>query len=294
MNRVRVCVPGTSANLGPGFDCFGMAWALYQELEFAPSDRLEITGCPTAYQNENNLAYQAFCRTLEFAGILPPKGLRISFLRSEIPISRGLGSSASLICGGIAGADAMYGLGLTGDQKLSLAAGMEGHPDNAAPALFGGFTACAMLECGPALTVYAVSERLHFAALIPDFELSTRLARAALPEQVPLRDAVFNVSRAALLPKAMETGDLPLLKQVLADRLHQPYRFPLIPGSARAIALAQGQGAAVCISGAGPTLLCIGESEALSGMLREALAAELSGWRVIELLPDRTGTVQQL
>lgn len=288
---IRVRVPGTSANLGPGFDCFGIAWQLYQELTFSPCGQLEITGCPAAYQNAGNLAYVAFCRTLEAAGLALPEGLRIEFTRSEIPISRGLGSSAALICAGIAGADGMYGLGLSPAEKLALAARLEGHPDNAAPALLGGFTVCAALGGEVTAAAYGVSGRLHFAAMIPDFELSTRRARAALPEQVPLRDAVFDLSRAALLPRALEQGDWALLSRCMDDRLHQPYRFPLIPGSDRAIALAREQGAVVCISGAGPTLLCVSPEEGFAAALGAALRPVLPGWQVRRLLPDHSGTV---
>lgn len=289
-NTVRVRVPASSANLGPGFDCFGIAWQLYDELEFAFSGNgLEISGCPEKYQNSENLAYRGFeaVRAAVGAAEMP---LNISFINSDIPVSRGLGSSAALIAGGAVAANAMYALGLSKQELLDIVTPLEGHPDNLAPCLFGGFTASTMAN-GKALTApYPLSDKLRFTVIVPDFELSTHESRSVLPQNVPRVDAVFNVSRAALLIKALETGDRELLSPCLEDKLHQPFRFGLIKGSDTAAALAKLMGAwGMCISGAGSTLLCISDDAELAARLRPAVTDALPGWRVLSVMPETVG-----
>ena len=244
---------------------------------------------PVKYQNSENLAYRAYTAALAAAG-LPPEPVAIRFLDTQIPVCRGLGSSSALIVAGVLAADALHGLGFSREQALAVATAQEGHPDNAAPALLGGLTASS-LEEGQVLTAsYAVSEKLHFTVLIPDFELSTELARSVLPAQLPRADAIFNVSRAALLLKALERGDLSLLSAALQDRIHEPYRAPLIPGYARARELALGLGAAgLCISGAGSTLLCIAGSEDFAPAIARAMAGAFPAWRVLPVEPERAG-----
>ena len=282
-------LPATSANLGPGFDCFGIAWQCYDEIEFCPSDTVHIEGCAGEYRNENNLALRGWRAAFAAAG-RRAENVRIRFGRTEIPVCRGLGSSAALSAGGAAAAAALFPLGLGRQGILDAAAAVEGHPDNAAPAIFGGLTASAMVD-GRAKTVgFPVSEKLRFTALIPDFELSTALSRSVLPEKVSRGDAIFNVSRAALLLHAMGEGDLSLLAAAMEDRLHQPYRWGLIRGGERAAGLARDCGAAaVCISGAGPTLLCVAGEEDFPRKIREALAGALPGWTVRELPVERRG-----
>lgn len=287
---MKVLVPASSANLGPGFDCFGVAWRLYNELEFIPGGNgLTITGCDEKYRGADNLAYRAYCSVLERAG-LKPEPLRINFLHSDIPISRGLGSSSALLVGGVIAANALHSLGMNRDELFSLATALEGHPDNVAPALFGGLTASAV-EAGIPLSVsYPLSPLLHFTALVPPYELSTALSRRVLPHDVPRADAIFNVSRAALLISALGSGDVRLLRAAMADRLHEPYRIPLIDGYDTARGLAHKCGAeAMCISGAGSTLLCVSADDGFSARIEADLAAALPGWRVIPLLPELDG-----
>ena len=287
---MKILVPASSANLGPGFDCFGIAWQLYNELEFIPGgDGLVITGCGEKYSNENNLAYRAYKAVLERFH-LAPEPLKINFLRCDIPISRGLGSSSALLVAGVMAANAIHGLSMSRDELLSVATALEGHPDNVAPALFGGLTASAV-EAGIPLSVrYPLSPRLFFTALIPPFELSTELSRKVLPHDVPRADAIFNVSRAALMLSALGSGDIALLRAAMADRLHEPYRRALIDGYDTARGLAYTHGAeAMCISGAGSTLLCVAAHPDLAANISADLAAHLPGWRAVSLLPELEG-----
>lgn len=286
-----VRIPASSANLGPGFDSYGIAWQLYNEIEFEKNSSLVIEGCDEAYKNPRNLAYAAFSAVLQEAGI-EEAGAAIRFLRTDIPVSRGMGSSAALICGGVLAANELYGLGFSRERLFQIAARIEGHPDNIAPALFGGFTASATEDGRAILAQFPVSEAWHFCVLIPDFELSTALARRALPEQYSRADAVFNVSRGALLLRALADGDGALLRTAMQDKLHQPYREKLIDGFEAARKTAYACGAdALCISGAGSTLLCTGRDAALCDRLREALKAVLPAWRVLAVEPDFAGAV---
>ena len=285
-----VRVPASSANLGPGFDSFGIAWQLYNEIDFQiTEDGFSISGCAEQYQNENNLACRGFRRVLERCGI-PYTGVAIRFGRCAIPVSRGLGSSAALIAAGVTAANELYELGLSRSELLLLATEVEGHPDNVAPALYGGLGVSAM-DGGRAITRrFPLSDRLHFAALVPPFELSTALARSVLPESLPREDAVFNVSRGALLMRALGDGDAELLAFAMDDRIHQRYRATLIDGFHTARNEAQESGAAgICISGAGPTILCVSERPDFPARMETALELALPGWEFLELTPDLDG-----
>lgn len=285
-----VRVPASSANLGPGFDSFGIAWQLYNEIDFQiTEDGFSISGCAEQYQNENNLACRGFRRVLERCGI-PYTGVAIRFGRCAIPVSRGLGSSAALIAAGVTAANELYELGLSRSELLLLATEVEGHPDNVAPALYGGLGVSAM-DGGRAITRrFPLSDRLHFAALVPPFELSTALARSVLPESLPREDAVFNVSRGALLLRALGDGDAELLAFAMDDRIHQRYRATLIDGFHTARNEAQESGAAgICISGAGPTILCVSERPDFPARMETALELALPGWEFLELTPDLDG-----
>ena len=285
-----VRVPASSANLGPGFDSFGIAWQLYNEIDFQiTEDGFSISGCAEQYQNENNLACRGFRRVLERCGI-PYTGVAIRFGRCAIPVSRGLGSSAALIAAGVTAANELYELGLSRSELLLLATEVEGHPDNVAPALYGGLGVSAM-DGGRAITRrFPLIDRLHFAALVPPFELSTALARSVLPESLPREDAVFNVSRGALLLRALGDGDAELLAFAMDDRIHQRYRATLIDGFHTARNEAQESGAAgICISGAGPTILCVSERPDFPARMETALELALPGWEFLELTPDLDG-----
>ena len=285
-------IPASSANLGPGFDCFGIAWQCYNEIEFIPREEgLVISGCAEKYRNEDNLAYKAYHAAMTWAG-QRESGLEIRFGRTDIPVSRGMGSSAALIVGGVVAANAIHGLELSGSELLAIATSVEGHPDNIAPALFGGFTVSAMDGIAAVTTHFPISEKLFFTLLIPNFELSTELARSVLPEAVSRQDAIFNISRSALLIKALERGDRQLMRIALEDKLHQPYRTKLIQGFETAESAAKKlEAMGICISGAGSTLLCIADRPEFSAEMEEALKESLPGWKVLGVKPDLQGVM---
>ena len=292
MERVTLRVPATSANLGPGFDSFGCALTLYNTYTFERTeDGLEITGCPAEFCNRDNLSVQAYEYALRALG-LPMTGLRLH-VRAEIPVCRGLGSSSAMIIGGVMAANLLNGSPLSTQEMLRLCTAVEGHPDNLAPALYGGMTASLMRGDMPVTARFPLSEKLRFLALVPDFPLSTQLARSVLPEMVPFADAVFNVSHAALLLRALETADTQTIALALDDRLHQPYRRGLIRDYDRVHALARECGVtAFCISGAGPTCLCIAADDETGRRLADRLPKECPGWQVLSLHIDTEGAKQ--
>lgn len=263
---VRVRVPATSANLGPGFDCLGLALDWWNEAEFALEGeglRVEVhgEGAGALPRGPDNLIAAAMLRLFEYAGELPPNGLRIT-CQNSIPLGSGLGSSAAAVVTGLLGANRLLGDPFDRERILALATEMEGHPDNAAPALWGGLTMAVSTPNGVLQRRIDVPA-LALAVATPQFDLPTQAARAALPRQVPLADAVFNLSRTALVVEALRNGDLALLAQVMGDRLHQPYRLPLIPGAKEAWRAALDAGAVACVlSGAGPSLLAVARSDA--------------------------------
>lgn len=294
MMGVRVRVPATTANIGPGFDCLGCALSLYAEFDCRPiAQGLEIEGCPEAYRNEENLFVQAFRRAEDAMDVShQPIAVRI---HTDVPVSRGLGSSATLLAGGAAAANAMYGNRLSRETLLRLLNDLEGHPDNVAPALLGGMCA-SMVQDGQPMTVSIdVAENIGFIALIPNFETQTHAMRGVLPKAVPFQDAVFNASRVAVLIRAFETGNLELMGSALDDRLHQPYRKPLIHEYDRAERAARAAGcAAFCISGSGST--CLGVAEAgrtgeIAAAIQDALRDSHYDWRVLPLKVDKAGAV---
>ncbi len=283
-----VTVPGSSSNFGPGFDCLGLAWKLYDRISFEPAEGLVITGCEERFCGPDNLAYRSFAAAFAEKD-LPVPGVRIAFGECSVPVSRGLGSSAALIAAGAAAANDMGGLGMTREELLALCTRIEGHPDNLAPSLYGGFTA-STCEDGKVVTVrFPLHPSLRFLAVIPDFELSTALARQVLPEMVSRGDAVFQLSRTALLLRAFEEGDMALLRFAMQDRLHQPFRLPLIPGSEEVFAAAENAGAAACISGAGSTMLLVSDDPERLGAVRRTLSARFPKWTVLSPEADTEG-----
>lgn len=254
-----VKVPATSANVGAGFDALGLALDFYNTVSFELAEQgLVITSTDGTKVpiGPENLVYRAVCDTFAFCG-RPVPGLRIA-QTNPIPMARGLGSSSACIVAGILGANALMGLPLSNREMLTLATAIEGHPDNVAPALMGGFVA-SVLDEGQVYSVKKdISDQLAFAAFIPDFPLLTEKARAVLPKTVAHKDAVYNLSRAALATAAFCDGDYELLGVATKDALHQSYRLPLVPGGQEVFALARELGAlGVYISGAGPTIMAV-------------------------------------
>jgi homoserine kinase len=275
--RVRVTVPATSANLGPGFDTLGLALAMRNEAWLEEDDGVAVTvegeGAGRLASGPDNVVARGARMAFEAAG-RPFRGVRIGCL-NRIPLSRGLGSSAAAWVSGLAGANALLGGPIDRDGLLALAARAEGHPDNVAAALLGGLA----VSCADGDRVLAVSmpvaSAVRFVVLVPETEGSTREARAVLPDAVPRRDAVFNVQRVSLLLAALGAGRGDLLGTAMQDRLHQPYRLALFPWMAEVQAAALGAGAAGCaLSGAGSAVLAatLGAAEAVAGAMEGALA----------------------
>lgn len=288
-----VRVPASTANLGPGFDSFGCALGLYNTYTFeALPAGLEITGCAEKYCNERNLSVRAYQMTLEEAGV-PFTGLRMEMLETQVPVSRGLGSSAAMIVAGVVAANAEAGYPFDNRKLLEIATRIEGHPDNLAPALYGGLTASMMNDGLPDTVTYTMAEGLRFVVCIPDFELPTAKARKALPETYSRADAVYNLSHGAVLLKSLETGNVPVISRALQDRIHQPYRYSLIPEYEKIRSVAFEAGAiAFCISGAGPTLLALTDDRNFAGRLSARLRNETENqWRVLSPEIDRQGAI---
>ena len=257
---ITVTVPATSANVGAGFDSLGLALSMHNVFTFEECDRIRISSVDGTHvpTGANNLVYRSARAVYDQLGI-PLRGLRIT-QRNDIPMARGLGSSSACIVAGILGANALLGNKLTSRQMLTLATAIEGHPDNVAPALLGGLTS-SVFEDGKVYSVKRnVDETLCFAAIVPDYKLLTEAARAALPKEVSHKDAVYNLSRAALVPAAFCEGRHDLLAIATEDKLHQPYRMPLMPGSKEVFDMARLCGAkAVYVSGAGSTVMAVAE-----------------------------------
>jgi homoserine kinase len=255
---VNVSVPATTANLGPGFDCLGLALDLcnritFEEIESGQSVELAGEGADVLPTDDSNLVLRAAEVVFERAG-RRPDGLKVR-LENRIPVGSGLGSSAAAVLGGILAANEIVDCPLSQTEALELAAEMEGHPDNVTPALLGGLTITASAESGLLFERIQVPD-LQVAVVLPEFSLSTYDARHALPQTVPMADAVFNIGRVGLLVKALENGDYERLAHATEDRLHQPYRLPLIPGMEQAFTAGRNAGAAaVTLSGAGPSVV---------------------------------------
>ncbi|MDE2141579.1 MAG: homoserine kinase [Elusimicrobia bacterium] len=263
---MTVSVPATTSNLGPGFDCLGLALDLRNELTLElHEDRgpaaVEISGEGAAAlpRDQKNMLVKA-------ARLILPSNLpgRLLFKSvNRIPLARGLGSSAAAAVAGLwAGAHLFGTLRRSEDELEALAVALEGHPDNVAPCVHGGLTASLTENGRSRANRLNIHPSLSSVVCIPAFELATKKARAALPKKVPLADAVYNSSRAILLARALETGRTGHLADLMDDRLHQPYRAKLVPGLREALAAAVKAGAAgAALSGSGPTLFAFVEGD---------------------------------
>lgn len=261
--RASVRVPATSANLGPGFDTLGLALAIYDELEvetLAPGRyefELSGVGADSVPRDERHLVLRAMQYTLEKLGFEMP-GIRLRAVNS-IPHGRGLGSSGAAIVSGVLAASGLIDdqRRLTSEEMLGLATELEGHPDNVAPCLFGGLTIAWMDANGHAHSKQlAVHRGVSVLVLVPDETMSTKVARSLQPEQVPHADAIFNLSRSALMVAAMIQSP-ELLFDATEDRLHQTYRASAMPKTKALIDELREQGLAAVVSGAGPSVLVL-------------------------------------
>jgi homoserine kinase len=277
---VRIRVPATSANLGPGFDALGLALTLYDDVdvELAGSGlSIEVSGEgeETARRGEQHLIAQTFRSAYSLMGGAAP-GLRIRCV-NRIPHARGLGSSSAATIAGILAARALHpgGRGFGDDDVLALATSIEGHPDNVAPCLAGGLTIAWQTATGPHLTRLDVAPEVHAVALVPETRLATERARGLLPETVPHADAAANAGRSALLVAAL-TGRPELLLDATEDRLHQEYRAPAMPASLALVERLRGKGIAAVVSGAGPTVLALMACDKV-----DSISAEVgSSWHI--------------
>jgi homoserine kinase len=280
VRRRLVRVPASSANLGPGYDVLAAAVSLYLELEVEETGEFSLDpGGLDVSSGRDNLIVRAF------EALHPADG--ISFrLKSEIPLARGLGSSAAAIVAGLFAADHLFELALSKQEMLAKATDLEGHPDNVAAAIYGGFVICGAGEGGsPGAVRFDPPSGLEGIAVIPVEEVSTERAREAIPAEVPLADAVANVSAASRLVLGLQTADLDLLAAGLVDRIHQPRRRELYSRSMDLVDSAAELGAlGATISGAGPTVL-VWTTWQEAGHVAEALEQRCAGWAEVRRLP---------
>ena len=291
--KVEIKIPATSANIGSGCDSLGLAVQMYNRVILEPWEGAEVIsldGVPVP-TGENNLIYKTVKYLFDICG-KPLSGLRIQ-QENAIPMARGLGSSSACIVAGLMGGNVLLGSPLSREDIIHMAATMEGHPDNSTPAILGGQVTAAIENGRVFYCRQQLRDDLRFAAIIPDFELKTSAARAALPKEVSRADGVFNLSRSALMAMSLAAGEYGNLRVAAQDRLHQPYRLELIPGAKPVMDCALEFGAyCVYISGAGSTLM------AMAGTGNSTFAQRLrcwmdgqgyGGWRLVPLLPDNTG-----
>lgn len=296
MKSVRVRVPATAANLGPGFDALGLALTLHNEVILQPADsvivEIEGEGANRLDRGAANVVVRGARAVYERVG-RPFTGLKASCV-NRIPVGRGLGSSAAAWLAGIVGANALLGEPLDRHALLDLAATQEGHPDNVAAALLGGLTVACWSDASVVAVSLPVPSEISWVVLIPEVEGSTAEARAVLPANVPRADAVFNVQRLGLFLGGLQAQRSDLLAVAMDDRLHQPYRRRLFPWMDTVAAAARAAGAMGCVlSGAGPSLLAAAprSAQAVGRAMEQALArAGFRGAaRVLDV--DRIGTV---
>jgi len=300
--NIKIKVPATSANLGPGFDTLGLALDLWNESVFETDtlngletdtqiqERISVSvegeGARTISSGKSNLILQAALKLAELAN-KPLPAFKLSCV-NHIPMGSGLGSSSAAILTGLLGANALIGEPYSRMEILNIAAEMEGHADNVSPALLGGLTLSSVDAMAGKLIVrqIPIAMEMCITVVLPDFHLPTKEARAALPKQFSMKDAVHNISHTALVLEAFRSGDLNLLGEAMTDTLHQPYRLKLIPGAQSAMDAAQAAGAnAVALSGAGPSLIAFSsktESEIGEAMKREFESANLPA-RIFQL-----------
>jgi homoserine kinase len=254
---ISVRVPATSANLGPGYDAVGLALSLSMRIGLdrssQPTVEVRGTGASLIPRGPEHPAYRAARFVAELVG---ESDVHFRLVQeNSIPPTRGLGGSAAALVGGAVAANDLFGGQIAPPDLLNIVCELDGHPDNAAPALLGGLVIGTLTPVGVS-AVRLEPKDLKVVVSVPDFAVSTTAARRALPDSVPHRDAVFNVGRSGLLLGALATGEYHLLRVAMQDRLHQPYRSHLIPGLEDVIDAALANGAhGACLSGSGPTVL---------------------------------------
>ncbi|SFJ10125.1 homoserine kinase [Paenibacillus sp. UNC496MF] len=296
--QVLVKVPASTANLGPGFDTLGMALSLYSWIEMEPVEGNTVVelygddlgGIPT---DKTNLIYKVAQMVFAEAGVDMPE-LRIA-MYSDIPLTRGLGSSATAIVGALVAANALTGGKLGEDELFQIASRLEGHPDNVGASLFGGIVVSSWDGERAEKVRLEPHADLEVLVAIPAFQLQTEKARHALPAKLDLKDAVYNVANSSLLVAAFASGRLDLIPFAMRDKLHQPYRAPLVPGMSVILERATKHGAlGAALSGAGPTLLALVDRKSarkaeLEAFLLDTLRAHGIEAETKWLTPDARG-----
>lgn len=301
--RIAVEVPATSANLGAGYDCLGVALELTNRIEVEvrgwSRGGIELTvegeGAGELTADPDNRFVRGLSAALEFARGELPEGIgwRIS-MTNRVPLARGLGSSAAATVGGVVAANALVGEALSLEEQLRLATGIEGHPDNAAAALLGGFVVVGAVDGRPEAIRFDAPRDLRAVVFIPELRLETAAMRAVLPDSVPREDAVANLGRVALGVAGLATGRHDLLRALTVDRLHEPYRAAVYPQLPWLVGAAREAGAfGACLSGAGSTVIAFSDSVSTLTRIEAAFSAvaadrDLPG-RVEIVSPRNTG-----
>ena len=293
---VKVKVPGTTANCGPGFDVMGIACSIYNELELTLLEEKKLTieiygdGAENIPKDNRNMVWRCIEELVKKSGA-KYKGAHIK-MTNNVPLSRGLGSSATAIVAGLVAANACLDNKYSVQEIFEMATAIEGHPDNVAPALFGGITVSAFLHGNLKHISFLPDFPLKMVVAIPDFYLPTKKARAVLKQQIPLKDAIFNIGHIAMIIGALSQGKVDVLKGAFEDKLHQPYRADLIPGMNDVFKAVDENGAlGTTISGAGPTLIAytVENYEAIGKAMVEAFAKHKINAKYLVLDIDSEG-----
>jgi len=272
---VKVTAPATTANLGPGFDCLGMALDIHNTIELSVADATSVRvtgfGCDALPRDESNLVLRSAARVAQAVGRPVPAWSLVQ--HNEIHLARGMGSSSAAIVAGLLAANSLLGEDLSARQLLDIAVDIEGHPDNVAPALLGGLTVCCTDEDGLGVARFDPPAEVKACLAIPEYEISTEEARRVMPRSIPHADGVFNTCHSTAVLAALLSRDMRLLGQAMKDRLHEPYRAPLVKGMADCVAAARDAGAhAAALSGSGPTVVAFA-TEGAETVLRAMLEA---------------------
>lgn len=293
---IKLRVPASSANMGAGFDTLGVALGLYNRITIEEiPEGIEVINKNTQSfipRDKNNLIYRAMLELFSHVKYIP-KGYRI-IQNSQIPMTRGLGSSSACIVGGMLAANIISGRKLSYEEIIHLAAKMEGHPDNVGPAMYGGF--CVSLTDGDTTIIKStkIENDIKFAVIVPDYFVATKKSRGVLPSTVGFKDAVYNISHASMFQAAMLSGDMSALRFGVKDRLHQHYRKSYIDGMDDIFSETYSLGScATYLSGSGPTILSVldGDYETFSAGMQEYFKENSLKWKCMILPIDNVGAV---
>ncbi len=283
---IKIKVPATSANLGPGFDCLGLAFNLYNVFSFELCKTFCFSGFDEAYANDNNLVKTSYEAVFKYLNkeVIPVK-ITMDYL--NVPTSRGLGSSATCIVAGVLAAKYFLNDEIDILTCFNIASNIEGHPDNVCPAMFGGLISSYKTDTYKYVK-YDVSSELIFNVLVPSFKLNTHVARSVLPKSLEYKDIIFNMARVSNIPYAFSSGNICLIKELLNDKLHEPYRMSLIKDSSLIKKIAHDNDYSFSISGAGPSLLVISKNKITNEF------EDFSDWRLLNLEVCNSGAIVEV